>query len=50
MAVFPGQQGRKTVPELSFKGKGFVCNHHLTVPFCPLEMHASKSIGKCDYS
>jgi adenine-specific DNA-methyltransferase len=34
------------VPELSFKGKEFVYNHHLTVPFRPLEMHASKSIGK----
>jgi adenine-specific DNA-methyltransferase len=34
------------MPELQFKGKEFVYNHHLTVPFRPLEMVASKSIGK----
>ena len=34
------------MPELQFKGKEFVYNHHLTVPFRPLEMHAKKSIGK----
>jgi adenine-specific DNA-methyltransferase len=34
------------MPELLFKGKEFVYNHHLTVPYRPLEMHASKSIGK----
>ena len=34
------------MPELQFKGKEFVYNHHLTVPFRPLEMHPSKSIGK----
>jgi adenine-specific DNA-methyltransferase len=33
------------VPELQFKGKEFVYNHHLTVPFRPLEMNAAKSIG-----
>jgi adenine-specific DNA-methyltransferase len=33
------------VPELNFKGKEFVYNHHLTVPFRPLEMHADKGIG-----
>jgi adenine-specific DNA-methyltransferase len=33
------------VPELQFKGKEFVYNHHLTVPFRPLEMQADKSIG-----
>lgn len=32
--------------ELSFKGKEFVYNHHLAVPFRPLEMHAEKSIGE----
>lgn len=32
--------------ELHFKGKEFVYNHHLTVPFRPLEMHADKGIGK----
>lgn len=31
--------------ELNFKGKEFVYNHHLAVPFRPLEMHAEKSIG-----
>jgi adenine-specific DNA-methyltransferase len=34
------------MPELLFKGKEFVYNHHLTVPFRPLEMDAKKSIGK----
>jgi adenine-specific DNA-methyltransferase len=34
------------VPELQFKGKEFVYNHHLTVPFRPLEMHAEKGIGE----
>lgn len=32
--------------ELSFKGKEFVYNHHLAVPFRPLEMHPGKGIGK----
>ena len=34
------------MPELQFKGKEFVYNHHLTVPYRPLEMDASKSVGK----
>lgn len=33
------------MPELQFKGKEFVYNHHLTVPFRPLEMEADKGIG-----
>lgn len=33
------------MPELNFKGKEFVYNHHLTVPFRPLEMDAAKGIG-----
>jgi adenine-specific DNA-methyltransferase len=33
------------MPELLFKGKEFVYNHHLTVPYRPLEMDAAKSIG-----
>ncbi|WP_439533227.1 site-specific DNA-methyltransferase [Polymorphobacter sp.] len=33
------------MPELQFKGKEFVYNHHLTVPFRPVEMHAAKGIG-----
>ena len=31
--------------ELNFKGKEFVYNHHLAVPFRPLEMHPDKGIG-----
>lgn len=34
------------MPELQFKGKEFLYNHHLTVPFRPLEMHADKGIGE----
>jgi hypothetical protein len=33
------------VTELNFKGKEFVYNHHLAVPFRPLEPHAKKGIG-----
>lgn len=33
------------MPELQFKGKEFVYNHHLTVPFRPLEMQPEKGIG-----
>lgn len=33
------------MPELQFRGKEFVYNHHLTVPFRPLEMQAEKGIG-----
>lgn len=33
------------MPELNFKGKEFVHNHHLTVPFHPLEMRPDKGIG-----
>ncbi|NBB81582.1 MAG: site-specific DNA-methyltransferase, partial [Verrucomicrobia bacterium] len=32
--------------ELNFKGKEFVWNHHLTVPFRPLEPHPEKGIGE----
>ena len=31
--------------ELTFKGKEFVYNHHLSVPFRPLVPHADKGIG-----
>lgn len=34
------------MPELHFKGKEFVYNHHLTVPYRPLEPQAGKSIGE----
>lgn len=33
------------MPELVFKGKEFVYNHHLSVPFRPLVAHANKGIG-----
>jgi adenine-specific DNA-methyltransferase len=33
------------VPELQFKGKEFVYNHHLTVPFRPLEIQVDKGVG-----
>lgn len=33
------------MPELNFKGKEFVYNHHLSVPFRPLLPDATKSIG-----
>lgn len=33
------------MPELSFKGKEFVFNHHLAVPHRPLIPDASKSVG-----
>lgn len=33
------------MPELYFKGKEFVYNHHLTVPFRPLVSDAKKSCG-----
>ena len=32
--------------EIHFKAKEFVYNHHLSVPFRPLVMHADKGIGK----
>lgn len=32
--------------EISFKGKEFVYNHHLSVPFRPLEIHPEKGIGE----
>lgn len=35
----------KTMTELSFKGKEFVYNHHLAVPFRPLVPHPKKGIG-----
>ena len=34
------------MPELNFKGKEFVYNHHLTVPFRPLLPDATKGIGE----
>ena len=34
------------MPELDFKGKEFVDNHHLAVPHRPLLPHPEKSIGE----
>ena len=33
------------MPELHFKGKEFVYNHHLSVPYRPLVIHDDKSVG-----
>jgi adenine-specific DNA-methyltransferase len=33
------------MPEIVFKGKEYVYNHHLTVPYRPLVEHADKGIG-----
>ena len=35
--------------ELHFKGKEFVYNHHLSVPFHPLVPHADKGIGEVTF-
>lgn len=40
--------GGAGVTELNFKGKEFVYNHHLAVPFRPLVPDASKGIGPVD--
>jgi adenine-specific DNA-methyltransferase len=40
--------GAGRVTELNFKGKEFVYNHHLAVPFRPLVPDASKGIGPVD--
>ncbi|EQD59335.1 adenine specific DNA methylase, partial [mine drainage metagenome] len=36
------------MPEIVFKGKEYVYNHHLTVPYRPLLEHADKGIGPAD--
>ena len=36
------------MPEIIFKGKEYVYNHHLTVPYRPLVAHADKSVGPAD--
>ncbi len=38
------------MPELVFKGKEYVYNHHLTVPYRPLLPDQKKSIGTADLS
>jgi hypothetical protein len=45
MSADRGELGASDVTELSFKGKEFVYNHHLAVPFRPLEPHPKKGIG-----
>jgi adenine-specific DNA-methyltransferase len=40
-----GDLGASDVTELNFKGKEFVYNHHLAVPFRPLVPHPKKGIG-----
>lgn len=41
---------RAAMPEIVFKGKEYVYNHHLTVPYRPLVVHADKGIGEPDLS
>ena len=36
------------MPEIVFKGKEYVYNHHLTVPYRPLLAHADKGVGPAD--
>jgi adenine-specific DNA-methyltransferase len=36
------------MPEIVFKGKEYVYNHHLTVPYRPLLPDAAKGIGPAD--
>jgi len=38
------------MPEIVFKGKEYVYNHHLTVPYRPLLPDAGKSMGAADMS
>ena len=38
------------MPEVHFKGKEFVFNHHLSVPYRPLVPDAAKSVGPADLS
>lgn len=38
------------MPEVHFKGKEFVFNHHLAVPYRPLVPDAAKSVGPADLS
>lgn len=36
------------MPEIVFKGKEYVYNHHMTVPYRPLVPHADKGVGPAD--
>ena len=40
------EQLGQRMSELNFKGKEFVYNHHLSVPFRPLVMHPEKGVGE----
>lgn len=44
-AILPPIHPENAMSELSFKGKEFVYNHHLAVPFRPLVPHTEKGIG-----
>lgn len=44
-AMLPPIHPGNAMSELSFKGKEFVYNHHLAVPFRPLVPHPKKGIG-----
>ena len=47
--IDPAQhKGFSAMPEIVFKGKEFVYNHHLTVPYRPLVAHADKGVGAPD--
>lgn len=37
------------MPEIQFKGKDFVFNHHLSIPYRPLIPDIDKSIGNADF-
>ena len=37
-----------TMPEIVFKGKEYVCNQHLTVPYRPMLVDKGKGIGPAD--
>ena len=38
------------MPEIVFKGKEYVYNHHLSVPYRPLVPNAAKGVGAPDLS
>lgn len=45
---FDIEQKRNVMPEIVFKGKEYVYNHHLGVPYRPLLPHPEKGIGPAD--
>jgi len=46
----PSQKPPSAMPEIVFKGKEYVYNHHLTVPYRPLQPQADKGVGVPDLS